>query len=171
MKKKKQICQNYWKPVSQAEKQVQWQQCCPCCPMLNNTCLALSYFWRSKSRNLRPSDLNLSAKTTISQILNLVKLSVVVILILMILSCHNFAHATTAQLSWDMQKCDLIRSLIFMLEQYTRFGLQAHERLARAAGAPKHPCLAVIQLGISDPLYNWPRQGRGWKSSSFTPVL
>ena len=31
--------------------------------------------------------------------------------IMMIQSGQNFAHATTAQLSWHVQNCDLIRSL------------------------------------------------------------
>ena len=28
----------------------------------------------------------------------------------MIQPCHNFAHATTAQLSWHVQNCDMIES-------------------------------------------------------------
>ena len=38
-------------------------------------------------------------------------------------SCHNFAHATTAELSWHVQKCDLIRLLESWLLQivFTRF--------------------------------------------------
>ena len=36
---------------------------------------------------------------------------------LMVQSVHKFAHATTAQLSWHVQNCDLIRSLFFKQEQ------------------------------------------------------
>ena len=41
---------------------------------------------------------------------NLVKLFFVLILI-MIQSCHNFAHVMTAELSWHVQNCDVIWSL------------------------------------------------------------
>ena len=34
-------------------------------------------------------------------------------MILMNRSGHNFAHATTAQLSWHVQNCDLIYKLFF----------------------------------------------------------
>ena len=35
----------------------------------------------------------------------------------MIQSGHNFAHVTTAELSWHVQNCDLIRSLEWKLQQ------------------------------------------------------
>ena len=46
--------------------------------------------------------------------LNFVIILLVLILILMIQSCHNFAHDTTAQLSCHVQNRDLIGSLNFM---------------------------------------------------------
>ena len=36
-------------------------------------------------------------------------------------SCHNFAHATTAQLSWHVQNSDIIGYLEFELEQKNVF--------------------------------------------------
>ena len=35
----------------------------------------------------------------------------------MITSCHNFAHATTAELSWHAQSCDMTASLKTELEE------------------------------------------------------
>ena len=45
---------------------------------------------------------------------NLAKIPFAIIRIPMIHSGHNFAHDTTAQLSWHVQNCDLIWSLLFM---------------------------------------------------------
>ena len=36
-----------------------------------------------------------------------------ILLFILMLSGNNFAHVTTAQLSWHVQNCDLIRSLFF----------------------------------------------------------
>ena len=46
---------------------------------------------------------------------------------------HNFAHVTTAQLSWHVQNHDLIGLLRSKLEQnkFTRFQLWAHELFAK----------------------------------------
>ena len=41
-----------------------------------------------------------------------------VIMILMIWAGPKFAHATTSQLSWYVQNCDLIRSIFFKQEQH-----------------------------------------------------
>ena len=48
---------------------------------------------------------------------NLVKIIFNCFMILMIQSDCNFAHVTTAQLSWHVQNCDLIWSLFFKSEQ------------------------------------------------------
>ena len=50
--------------------------------------------------------------------LNLMKILSDVIIILMVQSAHNFAHVTTAELSWHVQNCDLIRSSFFKQEQH-----------------------------------------------------
>ena len=42
---------------------------------------------------------------------NLMQIIILVIMILIIQSGHNFAHVTTAQLLWHVQNCDLIESL------------------------------------------------------------
>ena len=39
-------------------------------------------------------------------------------MVIIISSDHNFAHVTTAVLSWHVQNYDLIWSLFFMQEQY-----------------------------------------------------
>ena len=49
---------------------------------------------------------------------NLVKIYSLPILIIIILSGHNFARAMTALLSWHVQNCDLIWSIVFLQEQY-----------------------------------------------------
>ena len=49
---------------------------------------------------------------------NLVEILFVTISILMGWSCHNFAHATTAQLLWHVQNCDLIGPLYFLHKSY-----------------------------------------------------
>ena len=41
----------------------------------------------------------------------------VIIMILRMQSGHKFAHVMTAQLSWHVQNCDLIGSLLFKYEQ------------------------------------------------------
>ena len=43
--------------------------------------------------------------------LNIIKIHVALTWKIMIKSCHNFAHVTTAELSWHVQSCDLIGSL------------------------------------------------------------
>ena len=49
---------------------------------------------------------------------NLIKFPVAVIFILIIQSGYNYAHATTAQLSWHVQNCDLIWSIFAKSEQH-----------------------------------------------------
>ena len=56
---------------------------------------------------------------------NLAKNFVIIILIIMLQSSHNFAHAMTAQLSWHVQNCDMIGSLFFCIRAtniFVRFG-------------------------------------------------
>ena len=50
---------------------------------------------------------------------NLVKILFAVIIIVMIQLGHNFAHVTTAQLSWHEESCDLIWSLFSKQERHT----------------------------------------------------
>ena len=61
---------------------------------------------------------------------NLVKIHFALISILMVHSCHRFAYAMTALLSWHVQNCDMIWSLLCMQELqifFLRFGLRAHK--------------------------------------------
>ena len=56
------------------------------------------------------------------------------ILVLMNQSSHNFAHVTTAELSWHVQKCDLIESYFFHIRAtciFTRPGFKAHIPFAK----------------------------------------
>ena len=48
---------------------------------------------------------------------NLVKTQVAFPSLIMFWSCHNFAHATTAQLSWHVQNCDMIGASKYQLEE------------------------------------------------------
>ena len=48
---------------------------------------------------------------------NLVKIHAALMWEMMIRSCHNFTHATTAELSWHVQSCDMIGTLDSKLEQ------------------------------------------------------
>ena len=53
----------------------------------------------------------------ISRLWNHVKSICALISMLMIQSVHNFAHVTTALMSWYVQTCELIRSLFFTLQE------------------------------------------------------
>ena len=55
---------------------------------------------------------------------------------ILIQSDHNFAHATTAELSWHVQNYDLIGSLQCKLDQiknFQRFQQQAHKLFINAS--------------------------------------
>ena len=63
---------------------------------------------------------------------NLIKIICDLNVILIIQSGHNFAHVTTAVLSWHVQNCDLMGSVIFEVKatwSFQRFGLWAHKLL------------------------------------------
>ena len=55
---------------------------------------------------------------------NLAKIIFAVIFLLTIQSGHKFAHVTTAQLSWHVQNCELIRPIYFVYEEDFFFFLQ-----------------------------------------------
>ena len=62
----------------------------------------------------------------------------VLILIIIIWSGHNFAHAMTAELSWYVQKCGLIRGLYFCITAMfilEKFGLWAHKKMVKRGPA------------------------------------
>ena len=75
---------------------------------------------------------------------NLVKILFALILIFMIQSSHNFAHATTAGLSWHVQNYDLIGSVFFMEELlvfillffFRKFGIWAHKLFVKWVPGP-----------------------------------
>ena len=58
------------------------------------------------------------------------RLFFIIILFLVMKSGHNFAHVTTVQLSWHVQNCDLIGSLLFKYLAtciFARFVLWVHK--------------------------------------------
>ena len=78
-----------------------------------NVCECLVPFWPGANEFRGPFTKGLQAHNP-----KLVKVHLVLIYILMIRSGHNFVLATTAQLLWQVQSCDLIWWIESRLEHY-----------------------------------------------------
>ena len=61
------------------------------------------------------------------------------VLILMVKSDHNFAHVTTAELSWHVQNCDMLWSLSFKSKQPKYLWDINHELINSLLNGPRIP--------------------------------
>ena len=79
---------------------------------------------------------------------------ILILILTMIQSGHIFAHATTAELSWQVQNCDLI--IIVYTIIFTRFGLRAHKRFVKQdPGTDNTTSPFVVTVWWSDNSENW----------------
>ena len=78
-------------------------------------------------------------------------------------SGHKFAHATTAQLSWHVQNCDLISWLFFAQEQYV-FWRDLNYEL-------KNPLWNVSLTGLESPINVFRDEFCQWKANMYLWLL